>query len=358
MKRSTIRAMLLSCSLIAVANPAIANDLDQRYYARERLNTVSNGTPTPTTPTPTPTTPTPTPTPTTPTPTGVASWSAGEWSSWSKSCGQASRTRSVTCQVDGNVIADNQCATAGAKPATMDGPEYRDEGCGFVWREKYTLPYSFNNPYPTSHVCSNGTVLAQVTNYCITKSDPLKYPTNQTYCSQNIPKPADKTVNLRCSDNGLIYNVQYVGDGLDQPSKPWHTRTGKLTAAQIEAIARQHCQNRLNQDQTNRDNLCTVQRFYYFPNEDRTWFQMQFGRDAAGQYGSEPGTPNLSQPGTMGTILNNISYAEKTMVIDRSQFQKDPDLTETCKGRVNSYNKPAQNGNSVWDNRIVNILCE
>lgn len=62
------------------------------------------------------------------------SWSTGTWSAPSTTCGAATQYRSVSCvRSDGTVVDDAQCASAGAKPAEGQST-YQTDGCSYHWR--------------------------------------------------------------------------------------------------------------------------------------------------------------------------------------------------------------------------------
>ncbi|WP_422513524.1 thrombospondin type-1 domain-containing protein [Sphingomonas sp. 3-13AW] len=60
-------------------------------------------------------------------------WTATAWSNWSSSCGQATQTRTATCQSsDGRSVADSFCG-ATAKPVVSQSA-YQTSGCSYAWQ--------------------------------------------------------------------------------------------------------------------------------------------------------------------------------------------------------------------------------
>jgi hypothetical protein len=88
--------------------------------------------------------------------TNTPLWTTGSYGPWSTTCGSATRTRSVTCNIGTTVVADSQCT--GAKPSTTDVPTTQTSGCGYSWQTGTYVP-----TYAPNTTCGATTQTAPVT---------------------------------------------------------------------------------------------------------------------------------------------------------------------------------------------------
>lgn len=60
-------------------------------------------------------------------------WTVGSYGAWSSSCGNATRTRPVTCiNPDNGAVLDDQSCNPGTRPSATDS-SYQTSGCGYEW---------------------------------------------------------------------------------------------------------------------------------------------------------------------------------------------------------------------------------
>jgi hypothetical protein len=83
-----------------------------------------------------------------------ALWAAGEWQPWSTQCGNATRSRDVICQRDGNPVAEDQCVDP--KPSMAEASEIYT-GCTYQMITAGQTEWS---------ICANGQQTRQVTQVC------------------------------------------------------------------------------------------------------------------------------------------------------------------------------------------------
>lgn len=77
-------------------------------------------------------------------------WNVADWSEWSSSCGDATRTRAVTCKrSDGNTVDDSSCGAD--RPASTE-TSYVTTGCGIAWSA---------SPWRSESTCAANTLMTR-----------------------------------------------------------------------------------------------------------------------------------------------------------------------------------------------------
>ena len=135
--------------VLAIGGPALAQNSAEQFYARQSLRPASASE--------------------NPSDATDGAWNAGEWSPWSRTCGEATRTRTVSCMAGGEIAADEMCS---AERPTAQEEDYLVSGCqnlfgdpsfegGFSWAATPSGNTGSESPHSGSRYVS-ATILTQV----------------------------------------------------------------------------------------------------------------------------------------------------------------------------------------------------
>lgn len=136
-------------AVLAIGGPALAQDSPEKFYARQSLRPAAASE--------------------TPSDGLDGAWNAGEWSPWSSTCGEATRTRSVSCMAAGEIVGDEMCSAE--RPLAQE-EDYLVSGCqnlfgdpsfenGSSWAAMPSGIMGTENPHSGSRYVS-ATTLTQV----------------------------------------------------------------------------------------------------------------------------------------------------------------------------------------------------
>lgn len=113
-------------------------------------------------------------------------WTAGPWSEWSSSCSpSSSRSRTVSCTVDGTVVPTNRCDSA-SMPGTVETAE-RMDGCPTA--PKHVYAWNTGGWSQWSSQCSDSASRTRTVS-CL---DENSSPQDDASCSQPVPERSQTT---------------------------------------------------------------------------------------------------------------------------------------------------------------------